>query len=443
MSVRMIAFAVVATVAAVWARPVEAGRQTVCLQPEAFSGAAVNTAVLQYLYDGPAGKRLSATAQRLSRLIQLDTLLSLLKHESIGVLHLEIPPGSESQCPAARVTEMLLGRRPGGQPVSPGHALVLVGGRMYEEQGQIYVQSRLEFRRRDRPEELRLTVPDAAGRAITFTAGLPSQTIAFPPRRLTADDLKKIEANFAAAAVVRPHPSDTVPGKPLDVPSLEEFAYWVTDTKPGGWMKIQSQGSGPSGWVRAQIDPGLRARMPELLLVDGLVGYLRYRMDREGPRVGLPAQPPALVRDTLAQYLKREASNTASEPVALAHSLDATLRILETGPADRVTVPVEARQGLTRVTALIPYNPGAWGLRAIADVQACCGPGGTTARWEEVANTFLKALAAGPRDAVALANLEALYVLLSATPPSTPIAAAEIQRRLQEVRAVRAAIRGR
>ena len=442
MKALMVALAVVMAFVALGTRPVEAGRQGACQKPEAFPGAAVNTAVLQYLYEGPGGQQLSATAKQLSHLIQLDTLLSLLKHESIGVTFLQSPSGNAAQCVTPRIFEQLLGRVPGGQPVQQGHGLVVMSGRMYEERGQIYVQSRLEFRRRDRPEELRLAVADATGRPITFTGGLPSQVVAFPPRRFTAADLKTVDENFAKAAVVRSDARDNAPGKALDAEALKPFAYVVVDARADGWMKIQSEGSGPSGWVHAQIDPGLRALMPELSFIDAVVGYLRYRMDRDGPKVGRWAQPPSKVRDTLGQYLKRETSEAASDSKALALSLSAVLRVLETGSADRVTVPDRARDELGGVTTLIPYSPGAWALKAIADVPACCGPGGSPNQWEAVANSLLKAVAVGPRDTVTLANLEALYTLISGN-PAYATSAPEIQRRLQEVQAVRAALRGR
>lgn len=442
MIAQVAALVILTMLAAVSPRPVEAGGEMDCREPAAFAGVAVNTAVLQYLYDGPAGNRRSVTAQRLSGLMHLDTLVALAKHGSIGVVHLVIPPGSESSCSPASVTAKLLGRQSGGQPVRPDHALVVVWGRMYEEQGEIYVQSRIEFRRRDRAEELRLSVADGAGQPVTFRAGLPSQTVVFPPRRLTPSDLVQIEANFAKASVVRTEPKDTAPGQRWDLGPDRRFTYWIRDTRPDGWMRIASsgRGAGPSGWIHARVDWGLRARMPELLLVDALVGYLRYRMDREGPRVPVSIQPPARVRQTLAQYMQLESGATATEPRALARSLDAVLQILETGPADRVTVPDSARTALAEVPMLVPDNPAAWTLKAVADVPACCGAGPATIGWDDVAKTFLNALAVAPRDRVALADLEALYALLSGSPPPAAAERADIARRLQEVRAVRSAL---
>jgi hypothetical protein len=109
-----------------------------CEEPFVFRDAAVNVVVMPYNDPTEPERPLSAAGARLSYLLQADTLFSIVKFGSVGAV--QMAPGSE--CKAPEVWAKLLGEKPGARAtVKPGHGLVLVWGRLYEEGGSIYVQS--------------------------------------------------------------------------------------------------------------------------------------------------------------------------------------------------------------------------------------------------------------------------------------------------------------
>jgi hypothetical protein len=58
-----------------------------CDDPRVFGGAALNAVILPFRYTGHSREQaLSEAAQKLTRLVQLDILFSLIKHGSIVVI---------------------------------------------------------------------------------------------------------------------------------------------------------------------------------------------------------------------------------------------------------------------------------------------------------------------------------------------------------------------
>ena len=100
--------------------------------------------VLPFRYAGTEERReLTETGQRLTRLVQFEILLSMVKYGSVAAVALhESEPGG---CDAVDVLEQVR--------LEPGHGLILVWGRLFEQQDQIYVQTYVRFLRGERSED--------------------------------------------------------------------------------------------------------------------------------------------------------------------------------------------------------------------------------------------------------------------------------------------------
>lgn len=89
---------------------------------------------------------------------------------------------------------------------------------------------------------------------------------------------------------MREKPSLEAEGKRLSLDPTETHRWWVTDKNDDGWMRVKSSFPGHNGWVRASSDDWLlRRKMPELLFMDGLFGYLDVRTVVKGDSKGRQA----------------------------------------------------------------------------------------------------------------------------------------------------------
>ncbi len=183
-----------------------------CSRPFVFSEAGVNAAVLPYTYSGAADKPLSVAGKELSSLIYLNTLFSILKFESVGAVQLVARnPLDSRECTDSIVLDKLLGRRPGATTqIRPGNGLVMLWGRIYEEEEHIYVQSYVRFLRRDANEDVSFLTGKER-----FNAGLASQVITFAPQKLSSEDLDDITFEFAHSAGLRDEPDPQEPSRPM------------------------------------------------------------------------------------------------------------------------------------------------------------------------------------------------------------------------------------
>src|SRR5258708_2433869 len=188
-----------------------------CSKPFVFRSAGVNAVILPYTYSGAADRPLDAAGQDLSSLIYLNTLFSILKFESVGAVQLVARnPLDSKECTDSIVLDKLVGKRPGATAqILPGNGLVMLWGRIYEEEGNIYVQSYLRFLRRGVNEDLRFQTGEER-----FNAGLASQVITFEPRNLSLEDLDHIELDLHESADLRdkPDPQEHSWPMPIDRP---------------------------------------------------------------------------------------------------------------------------------------------------------------------------------------------------------------------------------
>ncbi len=407
-----------------------------CEAPFVFRDAAVNVVVMPYNDPTEPERPLSEAGARLSYLVQVDTLFSIVKFGSVGAV--QMAPGPA--CKPPEVWAKLLGEKPGAQAtVRPGHGLVLVWGRLYEEGGSIYVQSYARFVRQGQPETVTMRLGDT-----DFTGGITTQAIAFPPAKLTLEDLGRLENEFSQAAIVRPSPKEG-PGQRFPVGDRDMLGYWVTRTQ-GDWMRIEAMGPGPSGWVPARMHLGeasLRDRLPELAFVEGLVGFLRLRQPAElGP---LPSDSAALVETALQGFEERSTGGRADVARGSGRELWGIVRLQ--GPKGQVDLRAAHRQ-FAEAARLLPQSAAARNLEIISRVAAALDGDGTPFSARAAADELTLALSLDPGNVSILRNLASLYRLfaggahpLTTARPPTPLATldlpqADVMRRREAVDAM-------
>lgn len=400
-----------------------------CEHPMVFDRAAVNAVILPYRYTGDKRQQmLSEAGQQLTRLLQLETLFALVKYGSIGAVELGGEPGD---CQVDRILEQLTQTR-GQGTLRPGHGMILLWGRIYEEGNDIYLQSYLRFLRGKTTEELRFPL----GAEAEFLARLPAQAFAFPPRRLSQGDLQQITTRFADSAVIREQPDLNSPGKPLAAwPAWKPFAYWVKKVS-GDWMQIEAQ-DGSGGWVRARLDPEawpLRQKLPELTLLDALAGYLRFQVGQDLAEV-TPAPEGTLeqMSQTLTLYLKQTAGELESLPQAVGLAAEGIVRLRSGGEkAARQAAPL-----FNRARSLVPQNAETRNLAVLG--QWLLADQGNEVSGASLAQGLLDAVAVAPNNPQTLANLETLYRQFQQRPDQSPYPSTELAQRLTTLRQIRAA----
>ena len=393
-----------------------------CSDPRVFRQTPVNVLILPYTYGADPRRPLSPAARQLTVLIQEDSLLEMVKYERIAIVNLFSPPGSP-ECQPEKVWEQML-----REGVAPGGGLVMMWGRLYEEGGDLYVQSYLRFGRAGRDESV--VFPNRGTKApaddsIQLRAKLPTTSVTLPPRKLSTGDLRAITTAFARAAQLREEPNDgaRVVRVSPDPSSLEPFGYSITETRPGGWMHVKSFYGGPAGWIRARVDGTefpLRERMPELFFLDAVVGYLQYRVaDRQ--HAFPPSEPPRrfipLVQNSLDLYEKRTPSRAAPAAQALGRAMLGTLRLLDGSQPAIESALTDFKTG----SRLVPYSAEMRNLANLARFGLCCNSASfmqytSPAIAASLLKDMMTAVSIDPGNVDALNNVASVHRLLDQWP---------------------------
>ena len=424
-------------------RRAAAGAVSPCSHPVVFAGAAVNVVVLPYSADqvsldfGKAGRQLAL-------LLQLDSLFVLGKYGSLGTAYLTAEPFSK--CEEERVEAQLLAGGGEGR-IASGRALVVLWGRIYEEGGDVYLQSYLRFLRRDRADSVELPVSGSragSGRKVPpprapfiFIGRSPSQQVAFPPRRLGREDLNAIEEQFKKAAQLYREPQESAAAGQLPIDANGTLAYSVDEVRDG-WLHVASGSLDSPRWLRARIDPvqwPLHRKMPELDFLDAVTGYLQARIaaesaDRPGGQAAL-GEWMRRVDEALGRYA--DAAGSASPLVTgLGNVLAGNLRLLYGQPESALPYYHRAAQE-------IPYSADARNLEILPQLVRRQQRNGLP-----LEGGLLDALALEPGNADVVRNLKTFYELELADPPSCPVCgsvdAAGVKRKLAAVNQVLASL---
>ncbi len=391
----------------------EAGVQGIgCARPFVFSSASVNVVVLPYQGAADLGQS-PELGNRLSRLIQAEVLRSIAKFGSVGAVQMQ---GSREDCEPDKVMAKLLGSvRGSSQRLSPGRGLVLLWGRFYSEAGDVFLQTfcRMVGRGSGR---LDLT---AEGQPLAGT--ISAHAFAFQPRRVTDADLGAFAKQFARSTILRSEPNEAAPARGRMDPysSLDAVPYWIADTRDD-WMLVDSL-RGARGWIQlggAGDEWSLSRWLPELKYVEGMVGYLRWRLAGRDTS-GASLRWIASAERALMEYERTldvepggsDAPLPAQSRVPLSSAVELQLRgiMRATAPAAKTADRAEALKLFERAAEILPYDANAVNLVLMNRLSLGFANGDPTFSAKDTADRLLRLLGTDPGNRYILANLESGY----------------------------------
>jgi hypothetical protein len=256
-----------------------AGAVSPCEFPHIFKDVDVNIVVLPFTtttIDQDA--RYKDLGGQLALLMKLETLYEVSHYQSVGVTLLS---GNEFECDPARVANKIAvtDRR-------PGSAVILLWGRLFEQSGQIYVQSRLSFIRAKLPEIWKAEI-----KGHIFEGTLSSQTFSLASQHLLAGDLMEIAQNYLVSSTLYDSPDLNSPSTSFSVADFwkcvgcghDELAYHILG-RSGPWLEVVTI-QGQHGYFKADIHLGnwrLDKKLPELSFIEALVAYFSTVVQHSG-----------------------------------------------------------------------------------------------------------------------------------------------------------------
>lgn len=387
---------------------------------------------------------LNKMAQQLNLLIKTDTLLTT-GYDGLAVT------GSIEEIDQACSPESLLNSlvKPEKNLVSPGQALLMLYGRIYQEGQDIFLQSYLRRVRfpddavKPAPDLLKLTLKDADGQSVVFSSSIPGDVIVFPPRRILVSQLEQIAELASQAARLYSQRDAAASSVPLSIDREDASTYIVSEVDPSGWHKILSSPDKVNGWIKSDVysDGLLHQLMPELDFISGEVGYLLTRQSYDAKTFQIREPRSYLtsaMHSAFERYRAREGENERPEVRAAGLSMEGATVALD---ADASGDAVWRKAGDIFHEALKadPSNSMVGNLVAIAGIVGCCQEQRDKTKIETVENRFFNVLSLQPADADALANLENLYRYSLSWHANSSLVA-ELQNRETQISAVRVAL---
>jgi hypothetical protein len=435
------ALAVLAVVAATTAY---AGSQEPCDRPRVFEGAALSSLVLPYRYVGAQSTpELERASREISGLVHFEVLFGFFKYGAVGGTNLVAAP--RAVCDVDEVVRIV--SQSGGQgTLRPGQTVVVTWGRLFEQGDQLHVQTFVRFFKQGAGRPLRESIDvrlSGDGSVLDLIGTLSTQAIAFPPRRISRQDLTRVANEFKNAMVVRPEKDLGIPGKSIDFAPDKRFPYGITRTD-GDWMWIQPLAGGPAGWVRARVgDAGanawsLQRWLPELAYIDAVGAFMRLRAGSGAIDPAARTRFSAAMEARLSQF----ESTVPATDAAAAHGLANAMRgfvLWQQGPGPQRT---EAARRFAQAVALMPEYAAARNLAAIT--RPLLAEGTVDARsMARLGRNLTGALALDPADRIVLDNIERVYELYAARSEWSPHPSDQVQDRLAVVRETRARLPAR
>jgi methane/ammonia monooxygenase subunit B len=166
------------------------------------------------------------------------------------------------------------------------------------------------------------------------------------------------------------------------------------------------------GWVNAgDVNRAwpIRKYLPELDLIEGVVGYLFLQDDREHNPAS-QEQTTAYLRNAIRQFIEATPDDEIGAPaLALAKAIQG---IVEFDQSKKHDVTPELRKTFEEVVKLVPFSSQARNLKAIVDLKACCTVKSDDHRAQEVISQLMDAVRVEPEDDTSLRNLQNLYLAL-------------------------------
>jgi len=410
-----------------------AGGRLPCQEARVFGEAAVNAFVLPYRDARSDTQPHGSASWRLPALIQQEVLMSLLKYGSVGVV--EVTQNGTAVCDVREVIARAT-QGTGSGRLKPGHGLVLIWGRIYEDGPQLYVQSYLRFLRRDEADAITVALPARTGPPLLLDATLPAQAVAMPPRRITQKDIQAVEARARTALVLHDEPDARARSQPFVTDPDTPFSYGVSKTR-GDWMYITTLGRG--GWVRVRNEASgwsLRRFLPELAYLDAVAGYLRLRTAPVVPLTVNPVRLMGHVDAGFAAFDQAVGADAAPDARALARAMRGLLQ----WQADAIQPTDESRRSaalaFAEAASLTPESPMLRNLAAVSAPYRTLPVKMGAEALAEIDAGLLGALALDGGNPLVLRNLERVYDRLAAEEAQTVYDTQELKRRQVLVRAV-------
>jgi len=405
-----------------------------CADPRVFPGPAVNAIVMPYRVDGrvdkppSAGPDLRLASRQIAALVHLEVLTSMLKYGAVGAT--DLLAEADGICDVDSVVARLT------QPGAPGalragQALVMVWGRLFEQGDQLYVQSYVRFFRQGErgpvPEVLNVAAGEGAA-SLKLQGSWPTQALAFAPRRISRDELARVDKEFRQAMVLRERPAAAAPGRMMAFQPGRNFPYSIK-ARLGDWLELVPMQGGQGGWVKARTGGGdaeawsLQNWLPELAFVDAVNGMMRLRVGNLSEAEAAPMR--LAVEQGLAQYERA----VPVEQAPTAWGVGAVMRAQIAWTAGQRS---DAALRYASANELLPAYAGA---RNLAAVTALAGAKLNAASVARLQRQLLAALALAPTDKIVLANLAQLYQLYEKEPGWSPLDPAELREQAALVKA--------
>jgi hypothetical protein len=331
----------------------------------------------------------SPVGTELAGLIQADTLLAISRFGRVAAVRML---GRPSECQPELVLENLMHEFGHGRP---DRAVVMVWGRIFRAENEIYVQSYASFRR---------FVEKDPGEMIQFpVAQLATQTLTFSPRHVGEGDLKQIRERFAKENIVHERPDEQSAGTPLLLlfPKERRPAYYMTDAQ-GDWIRIHTQ-TGQQGWILARAMLGqksLSLRLPEMKFVEGIAGYFGFRA---GPTPAKAEMADAAFR----AFEDSPLSATAPAAVAVSKQLRGMLLLLAQNQSDAAFD--QAASLFAEATKVLPSNSAVSNMASVVEFYREWKQPQRKLDFQESINRFWASVSANPGDQTALTNCWTLF----------------------------------
>ena len=444
--IKRIALAIGASFA--FATSAHAGALASCREPFAFVNADVNVVVLPYFQSGAAQRPLNGLGSQLALLLKLETLYRALSYDKWGVVLLT---GTKEECDPARVTDKLVQQN----MIHPGGRLIVVFGKVYQQDNDVYVQTFARALRR--PAAGQQTTPvdvivPIGGK--TFQGRVGASEFAFPPQQLSVQFIDSVAENFQRAIFVYSAPKLTASKQPLHLDDFRKCDVcpgaqaFVVLGRQGTWIHIRMQGrDNGDGYLLARPDSAssLDGRLPEVSFIHGLMGFMRYTGQ---PQPTVTAQGIQAATDALARYARRVQSETETETVAAAMQLGAVLDFVRARGASSSAAVAAISQRFDDAYQLVPYNSDVRNTAGIFRLLVAYNSAGRAIHAQDIANDLTAAVALDPTNPLPLANLQSFYELLSVPQTASrldagsAIAAGEVQSQLAKVKAIRQRMAG-
>ena len=416
-----------------------AGGKLPCRDARVFPKANLNALILPYRYsDERTGPTEQTVGARLASLIQQETLFSMLKYASVGATELVSHDGT--LCDVNEVIRRVT-RDINTGSVLPGKGLAVLWGRIYQDGSNIYVQSYIRFLVRGADSVFNITLR-TNGEPITFEVAIPSQGVALAPRRVESRDFEQIESRAAETLVLRVEPDERAKTRPYSQYPHEPLTYSVVDQK-GDWMRIQSQLTGREGWVRARNEDeswGLRQFLPELAYLDGVLAYLRIRIDPIPERNSSDyAEAQEAVAKLFAWYEQDVGVDAARDAVGLSRAILGQMRWIQSRNGRESADAQMAAKLFQEARSIIPDSSEARNLAAITSPWLKNDGMLTRESIAEINDGLLGAIAVDGQNQLALRNLEKLYRYLKTQTALSPYDGVVLDERLSIVKQALAA----